>query len=248
MSLQTIIVTGAASGIGLACTRDLLDEGHNVTALDLSEADLKDAYPTPLDQLLLAAGDVSEAKDGQRAVADTVNKFGRLDALIHFAGVHGTQTMDQLDGESFTRILHVNVTGSFLMAQAASKPMIEQGRGSIVLTASANFNVGGVGGAMGQGGPAYTSSKGAVVGLTRSLARGLGSHGIRVNAVSPGATSTPMTEKYSDEGRQWVVGQTLLGRMAEPKDISDVARFLVTDAAGYMTGEIVNVNGGIVLV
>lgn len=247
MNQQTIIVTGAASGIGLACVRDLLTDGHRVTALDLSQDALKDAYPEANEYLYLFAGDVSEESDCKCVVSETVNKFGQLNALIHFAGIHATQTVDQLNAEIFTRTLHVNVTGSFLIAQAASKPMIEQGEGAIVLTGSATANLGGVGGSLGQGGPAYASSKGAVVSLTRSLARALGPKGIRVNAVSPGSTLTPMTSKYSDESYKWVAENTPLGRMAEPAEIADAARFLITSEARYMTGEIVNVNGGVVM-
>jgi len=205
------------------------------------------AYPDADENLNLISSDVSEESSCKGAVAETLDKFGQLDALIHFAGVHATETMDQLNGEIFTRVLHVNVTGSFLMAQAASEPMIKRGRGAIVLTSSATFNIGGVGGAMGQGGPAYASSKGAVVALTRSLARSLGPLGVRVNAISPGSTATPMTSKYTEDSRQWVAERTPLGRMGEPKEIADVARFLITPDARYMTGEIVNVNGGIVM-
>ncbi len=244
---QSVIVTGAASGIGLACARDLLADGYYVTALDLNEDALIDAYAGVNEDLLIVAGDVSSESVCDRAVTDAVTKFGRLNALIHFAGIHSTETMDQLNGEVFTRVLNTNVTGSFLIAQAASKPMIAQGEGVIVLTGSATYNIGGVGGSMGQGGPAYASSKGAVVALTRSLARALGSKGIRVNAISPGSTATPMTEKYTDESVKWVEERTPLGRMGKPAEISDVARFLITPGARFMTGEIVNVNGGIVM-
>ncbi len=247
MTPQSILITGAASGIGLACSRDLLADGHHVAALDLSEDALKAAHPEPHERLVLVAGDVSEAPDCQRAVAQTVDVFGQLNALIHFAGIHSRERWEALTAEAFTRVLHVNVTGSFLMAQAAAAPMIEQGSGAIVLTASAIFNLGGVGGGSGQGGLAYASSKGAVVSLTRSLARSLGPHGVRVNAISPGSTATPMTAKYTDAARQGVRDRSPLGRMGEPEDIADVARFLITDAARYITGEIVNVNGGTVM-
>jgi len=215
---QSVIVTGAASGIGLACARDLLADGYYVTALDLNEDALIDAYAGVNEDLLIVAGDVSSESVCDRAVTDSVTKFGRLNALVHFAGIHSTETMDQLNGEVFTRVLNTNVTGSFLIAQAATKR-----------------------------GPAYASSKGAVVALTRSLARALGSKGIRVNAISPGSTATPMTEKYTDESVKWVEERTPLGRMGKPAEISDVARFLITPGARFMTGEIVNVNGGIVM-
>ena len=140
MNTQSVLVTGAASGIGLECSRDLLADGHHVAALDLSEDALKAAHPEPHDRLLLVAGDVSDASDCKRAVAQTVDVSGQLNALIHFAGIHSTARWDELTAEAFTQVLHVNVTGSFLMAQAAAAPMVEQGAGAIVLTASAIFN------------------------------------------------------------------------------------------------------------
>jgi 3-oxoacyl-[acyl-carrier protein] reductase len=117
------------------------------------------------------------------------------------------------------------------------------GGGAIVLTSSGSINVGGVGG-HGRGGPAYVSSKAAIIGLTRALARSFAPLGIRVNAVSPGSTDTAMTADYDKEARRKVAERTLVGRMGDPKDIAAVAQFLISDAAGYMTGEIVHVNGG----
>jgi 3-oxoacyl-[acyl-carrier protein] reductase len=135
----------------------------------------------------------------------------------------------------------VNVTGSFLMARAVAEHMTDGG--AIVLTSSGSINVGGLGG-RGRGGPAYVSSKAAIIGLTRALARSLAPLRIRVNAVSPGSTETPMTADYDEEMRRNVVHRSLVGRMGRPQDIAGVALFLISDAAGYMTGEIVQVNGG----
>ena len=247
METSSVLVTGAASGIGLRCAQDLIVEGNQVAASDLREDALYEAHPDRIDDLLLVPGDVGDAADCQRVVAQAIERFGRLDALIHFAGIHSKLRWDQLTAEEFTRVLHVNVTGSFLMAQAAATPMVERGSGAIVLTASAIFNLGGVGGKTGRGGPAYASSKGGVVSLMRSLARSLGPLGIRVNAVSPGSTDTPMTAEYTDASRQGVRDRSPLGRMGQPGDIADVARFLITDAARYITGEIINVNGGTVM-
>jgi NAD(P)-dependent dehydrogenase (short-subunit alcohol dehydrogenase family) len=112
-----------------------------------------------------------------------------------------------------------------------------------VLTSSGSINVSGVGG-HGRGGPAYVASKAAIIGLTRALARSLAPQGIRVNAISPGSTETAMTADYDEDARQKAAARTLLGRMGQPDDIAAVALFLLSDSAGYMTGEIVHVNGG----
>ncbi len=240
---KNVIVTGAASGIGQACARDLASEGYRVLALDLSADALDAAHPGAGNSLVPFAGDVSNPVDCDAAVAAAVDRFGGLDALIHFAAIHSTAPWSELEADEFNRVLAVNVTGSFLMSQAAAKPMIAQGGGSIVLTASGIVHVGGVGDA-GRGGPAYASSKAAIIALTRSLARSLGADGIRVNAVAPGATDTAMTSGYTEEARANVRSVAALGRMGRPEEIADAARFLISDRASYITGEVMNVNGG----
>ena len=240
---KKVIVTGAASGIGQACARDLAAEGHLVLALDLDAEAVGAAHPGAGNSLVPFAGDVSKPEDCEAAVAAAVDRFGGLDAMVHFAAIHSTTPWSELDADEFNRELAVNVTGSFLMSQAAARPMIARGGGSIVLTTSGIVHIGGVGGA-GRGGPAYASSKAAIVALTRSLARSLGGDGIRVNAIAPGATETAMTAGYSEEARANVGSAAALGRMGRAEEIADAARFLISDRASYITGEIMNVNGG----
>ena len=244
MTTKTVLVTGAASGIGLACTRDLLAEGYRVTAFDLEMASLKRAHPDTPAELILFAGDVSVEESCNAAVAATTSQFGGLDAVIHFAAIHSTKTWDEISPEEFTRVLEVNVTGAFLIARAAARYMIGAGGGAIVLTGSGSVYVSGVGGGSGRGGPAYVSSKGGVQVLTRALARALGPRGVRVNAVSPGSTETPMIAEYSEEARQGVRARTPLGRIGDPREIAAVARFLIGDGASYINGETIQVNGG----
>ena len=239
---KNVIVTGAASGIGQACARDLAAEGHRVLALDLSAEALDAAHPGAGNSLVPFAGDVSNPADCENAVAAAVDRFGGLDAMIHFAAIHSSVPWSELGADEFNRVLAVNVTGSFLMSQAAARPMIAQGGGSIVLTASGIVHIGGVGGA-GRGGPAYASSKAAIIALTRSLARSLGGDGIRVNAIAPGATETAMTAGYTEEARANVRNVAALGRMGRAEEIADAARFLISDRASYISGEIMNVNG-----
>ena len=240
---RNVIVTGAASGIGQVCARDLASDGHYVLALDLGADALAAAHPGAGNSLIPFAGDVASPEDCERAVAAAVERFGGLDALIHFAGIHSKTPWSALGAEEFNRVLAVNVTGSFLMSQAAAKPMIAQGGGSIVLTGSGIVHVGGVGGG-GTGGPAYASSKAAIIALTRSLARSFGADGIRVNAIAPGSTDTAMTAEYSEQDRANVRNRSVLGRMGRPEEIADAARFLISDRASYISGEVMNVNGG----
>jgi len=239
--MKTYAVTGAASGIGAACVATLLDQGCNVGALDA--APIAAPAGETAARLLTRLCDVRDPEACAGAVAAIVARFGRLDGLIHMAAVHSTTPWEELSPEEFTRTLEVNVTGSFLMAQAAARAMRVSGGGAVVLASSGSIQVSGVGG-HGRGGPAYVSSKAAIIGLTRALARSLAPDKIRVNAVSPGATRTAMTADYDDVALRKVGERTLTGKIGEPHEIAAVACFLVSDAASYVNGEIVAANGG----
>lgn len=240
---RAYLVTGAASGIGAAAMRNLLRDGHKVAGADIQAIPIDDIPKAQRSRLRTLRCDVSSWPSCQRAVADTVEAHGGLDALLHFAAVHSVLPWEELEAEEFNRTLSVNVTGSFLIAKAAGLHMKSNGGGAIVLTGSGSMNSGGVGG-HGRGGPAYTSSKGAIIALHRALAKSMAPHGIRVNAVSPGATTTAMTADYSEDALQRVGQRTALGRIGRAEEIANVAIFLASDQASYVTGEIVNVNGG----
>lgn len=244
MTKKTVIVTGAGGGIGLACAEGLLIDGHNVTALDLKP------IPTGLTGAGDGAGaclaltiDVTVERQCRDAVARTVETFGGLHALCHFAAIHSTDNWETLTADEFNRVLEVNVTGSFLMARAAAAYMKDHGGGAIVLTSSGSVGMSGVGGA-GRGGPAYVSSKAAIYGLNRALARSLGPHGIRVNTVSPGATETPMIAEYTEAARENAAARTMVGRIGQPGDVADVARFLISNRARFVTGDVISASGG----
>ena len=240
---KIMLVTGAASGIGAAAVRQALAAGHKVCAADINPIPVDDIPKAARKRLLAQRLDVSKWEECQRAVAATVEAFGGLDAVLHFAAIHSVKTLEEVGAEEFNHVLAVNVTGSFLVAKASAAHMRTHGGGAIVLTGSGSIAAGGTGG-KGRGGPAYTSSKGAIVALHRSLARALGPHGIRVNAVSPGATETAMTADYTEEAKRNVGERAILGRIGSADEIAAVALFLTSDAASYITGEIVNVNGG----
>lgn len=237
------LVTGAASGIGAAAVRLLLADGARVCAADVQAIPLDGIAGADLDRLKSVRCDVSSEADCRRAVKTAVDAFGGLHAVLHFAGIHSVKPWDELDAEEFAKLYAVNVIGSFLITKAAGEHMKNHGGGAIVMTGSGSMNSGGAGG-NGRGGPAYTATKGAIVALHRSMARSLGPHGIRVNAVSPGSTTTAMTADYSAEALANVARRTALGRIGKAEEVAAAAIFLASDKASYITGEIVNVNGG----
>ncbi|MGY9000331.1 MAG: SDR family NAD(P)-dependent oxidoreductase [Rhodospirillales bacterium] len=242
MSIQSVIVTGAASGIGLACTKLLLERGAQVMAFDIQGDRMAEVLPAS-DNLRMFAGDVSDPATCEDIVTETISEFGQLDALIHWGAAHSSARWDELTAEECNHTLAVNVTGSFLISQAAAKQMVKQGKGAIVLCTSTSVLYGVTGG-QGQGGPAYVASKGAVIALTRSLARALGPEGIRVNTVSPGITETAMIEEYSEEQRANMKQRFPLGRFAKPEEIAEAGIYLISEKASFMTGETMHVNGG----
>jgi 3-oxoacyl-[acyl-carrier protein] reductase len=173
------------------------------------------------------------------AVETATLKFGQLSALLHFAAIWTGKTWDETEPGEWERVLRVNVTGTFFLTRFVVEKMIPHKKGAIVLTASDSAKVGGV-----AGGPAYVSSKGAVIGLTHSLAKALGPKGIRVNAVNPGVVQTAMTASWPAAVKAKAIELTPLGRLAEPDDIASVACFLASDRSKFVTGEVVEVNGG----
>ena len=225
---RVAIVTGAASGLGRATARRFADEGARVAALDLREPE------TPPQGLALAC-DVADAASVERAVAQTKERFGRIDVLAHYAGITKDALAHKMTPEQWNDVIRVNLTGTFVVAQAVLREM-EDG-GSIVLTSSRSYL-----GNVGQSN--YAASKGGVVSLTRTLALELGKRRIRVNALAPGFIETPMTDAVPDRVREKAVASIPLGRVGQPEEIAAVALFLASDEASYVTGQTLLIDGG----
>lgn len=243
MTAQTTIITGAASGIGLAIARRLAREGHALVLVDRSaealegvRADLEGAAG-----ILSCPGDVTREADVDATVARAIETFGAIDGVVTSAGiVQATKGFD-VTAQAFRDHLEINVTGSWLYAQAAARHMAEKGRGAIVM----------IGSVYGEGGApmrtAYCASKGAVHNMVRSLAVEWGPLGIRVNAVAPTGVRTPMVQDLIDRGTfnlKGVQGRTPLGRLAEPEEVAAGIRFLLSDEASMVNGHILAVDGG----
>lgn len=244
---KTVIVTGAARGIGFATAKRCVEDGAKVVLTDIDE-DAGHAAEEDLRKLGEATfvhGDVSERLDVRNMVAATLGAYGDIDALVNNAGiVHGADFLD-LEEADFDRVLKVNLKGTFLCGQAVARYMvsrIEEGgpAGAIVNMSSVNAVL-----AIPNQVP-YTLSKGGVNQLTKIMALSLADYGIRVNAIGPGSISTDLLKAaVSDENaRTKILSRTPMGRLGDPKEIAGIVAFLLSDDASYITGQTIYADGG----
>jgi NAD(P)-dependent dehydrogenase (short-subunit alcohol dehydrogenase family) len=243
---RAIIVTGASSGIGRAVSERLAAEGADLCLVAApQDAGQLDEVAGELERrgagVVALASDVGEPETAERAVAATLERFGRLDALADNAGIGYFEEIFETPLEHLDHQLHVNVRGMYLMAMAAAEHMAAHGGGTIACTASTASFIGE------EHQATYNISKGAVAELVRSLAVDLAPYGIRVNAVAPGWVHTPATREIVADAAQWSKHRTRipLDRPAEPEEIAAVYAFLLGEESSYMTGSIVVCDGGL---
>lgn len=238
---KTVIVTGAASGIGFACVEKLLDKKARVIAADITP------FPTeklPAEfsvsgQLASVNVDVREVGDLKRMVAAGLSATGRIDALIHSAGVGVEKSFLRTTPEDWQRILDIDLSGTFYCNQAVAAEMVKSGQGRIVNIASTAGVVGSYKRA------AYGAAKGGVLALTKVIATELAPFGITANALAPGAIDTELvTQMHSAQTRQIYTDRIPQGRYGTPEEVADAAIFLASDAASYINGQILGVDGG----
>jgi NAD(P)-dependent dehydrogenase (short-subunit alcohol dehydrogenase family) len=239
---RTYLVTGAASGIGLATTQRLLRDGANVVGADLQQPiEEVEAEPGTFEFFEL---DVRDHAETEAIVTRTVERHGRLDGVVTAAGVAGGGAVHDLPPEEWDRIISINLTGTYVTTKYALRAMLAGGSGGSIVTVASIEGLEGT-----SGGSAYNASKGGVVLLTKNLAIDYGRQGIRANAVCPGFIETPMMADVFDMPGMEAVRDSfraahMLRRFGAPSEIAAVARFLLSDDASFITGQAIAVDGG----
>jgi NAD(P)-dependent dehydrogenase (short-subunit alcohol dehydrogenase family) len=239
----TVILTGAAGGIGRYASRVLVDAGAAAVLLDRPGESL-DALSDSLrgTSANVVATDLTDRASVEQLVADVVRDYGRIDGLVNCAGLWEVRDWDKIDDDSWQRVIDANLKSAFLCCQAVLPGMVERGSGSVVNFASTAGEYGSIS-------PAahYAAAKAGVIGLTKSLAREVSPHGVRVNAISPGPTDTVALGAATAEMKAKVGARTLLGRLAQPDELAHAVLYLVGPLSTFVTGHVLRVNGGSLL-
>jgi 3-oxoacyl-[acyl-carrier protein] reductase len=243
---KTALITGASRGIGRAIAIEFARSGADVAlvgrdgdALEETAAACESVRPGVVALRFIA--DVADRQSVERFVTETVERFGRLDSAVANAGQSVDALLLRLSDETIDQLLEVNLKSAFHLCRAVARPMMRQRTGAIVLMSS----IVGITGNAGQA--AYAATKAGLIALCKSLAKELGSRNIRVNAVAPGLIETALTERMPGAAKEFLIKQAALGRAGKPEDVSGAVVFLCSDAAGYITGQTLIIDGGILI-
>ncbi len=239
---KVAIVTGAGRGIGKAIAIALAREGANIIAIDvdIQTAEKVAKEIKSLDRQALAIRvDVSDSKEVNRMAQSVLKKFKRVDILVNNAAIIRRGSIENLTEEDWDRVMDINLKGTFNCMKAVVGTMKKQRYGKIINISSIAGKIGDLASA-----PCYGASKAGMTCLAKSLARELASYNINVNIVAPHAIETDMSKEWSEEKRKSIIADIPLGRMGEPEDIAEAVVFLVSDKAKFITGEVLDVNGG----
>lgn len=242
---QTAIVTGGSRGIGRAVAVRLAKDGMNLVINyrgNSAAAEETERLCRELGaEVLLVQGDVSRAEDCEKLAAQAKEAFGRVDVLVNNAGITRDGLLARMTEEDFRAVLDVNLVGPWNMMKAVNRIMMKQRYGRIVNLSS----VTGLMGNMGQ--TNYAAAKAGILGMTKSYAREVASRGITVNAMAPGFIDTDMTEAMPEGAKDKIVTEIPMGRTGKPEDVAEAVAFLASEQAGYITGEVLRVDGGMAM-
>ena len=244
LSGRVAFVTGASQGIGRACALKLSAEGAAVAVAARNQEKLNalvNEITAKGGQAAAYTLDVTDEEQIKASIKSVVAQFGKIDILVNNAGITRDQLVMRMKRADWDAVLQTNLTSAYLCTQAVSSSMLKQRWGRII-------NIASVFGQMGQAGQAnYSASKAGLIGLTMAIARELGSRNITCNAVAPGFIETAMTEVLGDEFKQNAAKQIPLGRVGSVDDVANAVAFLASDGASYITGHVLNVNGGMLM-
>lgn len=242
---KTAIVTGASRGIGKAIAIDLAKDGANVivnySGSEAKANEVVDEIKSLGGSAIVYRANVANIDEVQSMVKEAVSQFGSVDILVNNAGITRDNLIMRMKEDEWDDVININLKGVFNSTKAVTRQMMKQRAGRIINIAS----VVGVSGNPGQAN--YVAAKAGVIGLTKTTAKELASRNITVNAVAPGFITTDMTDKLPEEVRQEMLKLIPLSRFGEAKDISSVVKFLASDSSGYMTGQTLHVDGGMVM-
>jgi len=240
---RVTFITGGARGIGMAIAEEFAANESTLALCDVNEKSLEEAslrLAATGRQVLTGTVDVTKFDEVQGFVQKILDKFGRIDILINNAGITRDGLIVRMSETDWDAVLSVNLKGAFNCTKAVAKPMMKQRGGRII-------NIASIIGITGNAGQAnYAASKGGVIAFTKSVAKELASRNINVNAIAPGFIETNMTLKLSDEIRNGILKMIPLGKFGSAKDVANLALFLVSNDSAYITGQVIQVDGGMV--
>lgn len=245
LSNRVAIVTGGGRGIGRAIALRLAEAGANVVVNDIGDAEPVEAVVGEIKamgrQALPVLADVSSASDVDKLVEAAIAAYGRIDILVNNAGIARDQLLLRMTEEEWDRVISVDLKSVFLCTRAVLKYMVKERRGRIISIASIVGIVGNPGQAN------YAAAKAGIIGFTRTVAKEVASRGITVNAIAPGFIDTEMTQRLKEEWKEELKKRIPLGRLGSPRDVAEAVAFLAGEEAGYITGQVLGVDGGMAI-